>query len=181
MLFRSFSFDRRTGDLWIGDVGQNAREEIDFQAAGSAGGENYGWSLLEGTKDTNCTDCDLARATTVLPVYEYAHTPGVSAAVAGGYVYRGNDFPTMTGRYFSAEIQTGQMWSFATGAGAPVIADHTTLLNPNHGNVVSFGEDANGEVYMVDPTTATISRIIETTPIVVLNNVYVNHEYFGPQ
>jgi hypothetical protein len=76
-----------TGDLYIGDVGQGALEEIDFQPSDSAGGENYGWNLLEGTADFDCVDCDGARATTTLPIYEYGRNLGQS--VTGGTVLSG--------------------------------------------------------------------------------------------
>src|SRR5207249_5056930 len=94
-----FSFDRATNDLWIADVGQNAWEEVDFQPAESHGGENYGWSVLEGT---HCyrpsSNCDPSG--TVLPVAEYNHDLGCS--ITGGYVYRGATFPELQGAYFYA-------------------------------------------------------------------------------
>ena len=90
-----FSFDRGTGDLFIGDVGQNAVEEIDFQPAASPGGENYGWRLMEGSScfnpPTNCNDGSL-----ILPILEYSHFLGCS--VTGGYVYRGSLYPQLRGR-----------------------------------------------------------------------------------
>ena len=95
------SFDRLTHDLYIGDVGQSRREEVDFQPAGSAGGENYGWHVMEGTLCYNpLSGCD--QSGKVLPVTEYDHTLGCS--ISGGYVYRGTNFPPSAAIIFTAII-----------------------------------------------------------------------------
>lgn len=132
-----YSFDRVTGDLWIGDVGQDAREEIDLQRAGSPGGENYGWDLVEGTLPF---DGDDARGLTP-PVFEYDSDP--VASVVGGYVYRGRALPSLRGRYvfgdfFDPELRTLRM----TGGEARV-----ERLGARVENLASFGEDATGELY----------------------------------
>ena len=102
-----FSFDRETGDLYIGDVGQNAREEINFQAADSPGGENYGWNILEGThaSETARTAIPMERCS---PVAEYGHDLGMS--VTGGYVYRGESAPELVGVYIFADYGSGNVW-----------------------------------------------------------------------
>ena len=97
-----FSFDRATGDMYIADVGQNAWEEINFQPASSAGGENYGWRCMEGDHCTGLSGCACNSTTLVDPIQEYSHSFGCS--VTGGYVYRGSAIPALQGTYFYAEI-----------------------------------------------------------------------------
>ena len=146
-----FSFDRETGDLWIGDVGQNHREEVDFQPAASRGGENYGWKLLEGTL---CSASDACPATTPVcgstaytaPVLEYDHDPLCS--VTGGVVYRGSRFPQLRGTYLFGDFCTGTVWAAVReGAGLKVytLADRVP-------QITAFSEDAAGEVYMASLT-----------------------------
>ncbi|MBW6467653.1 MAG: PQQ-dependent sugar dehydrogenase [Coriobacteriia bacterium] len=140
-----FSFDRETGDLWIGDVGQNAVEEINFQPASSRGGENWGWNLFEGTsaypegrtvtEDQN----DFA-----WPIVEYRHPIGRS--VTGGYVYRGSEFPQMVGVYLYGDYVTGRVWGLVRSASG---TENRELAETGM-QVVSFGEDSEGELYLVD-------------------------------
>lgn len=138
-----FSFDRETGDLYIGDVGQNAFEEIDFQSADSAGGENYGWRVMEGF---HCFDpksgCDETGLT--LPVLEYDH--GEGSSVTGGYVYRGKRLPDLVGQYIYGDFSSGRIWQ------AQKQGDGWTneLLLESGLNLASFGEDEAGELYAVD-------------------------------
>lgn len=137
-----FSFDRSTGDLWIGDVGQNLYEEIDFQPAGAAGGSNYGWNIMEGF---HCFQAGCSATGLTLPVAEYGHT-GDDCAVIGGDVYRGSRFPSLTGRYFYADNCSGHIWQIVhqgtNFAGALLL---TTGLG-----VSSFGEDDVGEIHITD-------------------------------
>ena len=137
-----FSFDRLTGDLFIGDVGQASWEEIDFQPAGSTGGENYGWRLMEGSScfnpAINCND-----GTLTLPILEYDHTVGCS--VTGGYRYRGNANPDLDGIYLYGDYCTGRIWG-ATEDGlggwtTTELLDTTFLIS-------TFGEDESGEIYV---------------------------------
>jgi glucose/arabinose dehydrogenase len=151
-----FSFDRTTGDLYIGDVGQNAWEEISFQPGTSDGGENYGWAIMEGTHcyppSAGCTGAGLT-----IPVHEYPHPEGCS--VAGGYVYRGGDSPDLQGRYFFADLCSSWLRSFAVVNGeARGFQDHTASAGPVS-SVVSFGEDARGELYVVSHG-GSIRRIV---------------------
>ncbi len=151
-----FSFDRLTGDLYIGDVGQNTREEIDFQPAGSPGGENYGWDCREGFICTptgsggygcNCSDPDL-----VDPILDVAHSDAGTCSITGGYVYRGCAMPYLSGTYFFADYCGGYIRSFQYQPGDPVPPaweDRTAELGPISGSVVAFGEDAAGELYIV--------------------------------
>ncbi len=139
-----WSFDRQTGDLYIGDVGQGALEEIDVQPAGSSGGENYGWNKMEGKSCYGGSGCSQTGLT--LPVLDYDHGEGCS--VTGGYVYRGSAVPAIRGRYFYSDYCTGFLRSFRwTGAGIAEQKRWSSLsLN---GNVTSFGEDGRGELYLL--------------------------------
>ena len=142
-----FSFDRATGDLWIGDVGQNHREEIDFQPATSHGGENYGWKIMEGTL---CSTSDACPASTpscnsaafTPPVLEYDHDPHCS--VNGGYVYRGQ-LAQLRGSYVFGDFCSGVVWAaFRQGAGFTV-----RTISGQASQLTAFGEDAAGELYAV--------------------------------
>ncbi len=135
-----WSFDRETGDLWIGDVGQNAWEEIDVEPAGSGGGLNYGWDLLEGTHEFEGADPD---GETVLPVYEYPHG---GCAITGGYVYRGEAIPDLVGAYVFADFCGGRLEAFVLRGGRAM--GHREL-GLSVDNLASFGEDAAGELYVL--------------------------------
>ncbi len=144
-----FSFDRLTGDLVIGDVGQDAREEIDFQPAGSAGGQNYGWKIMEGTLcggggTSGCTapvpPCGDPAYTG--PVSEYGHDNG-RCAITGGYVYRGLSVPELYGQYVFGDLCSGEIWSAQPQAGTWT----STPLPLSAPNLTTFGEDSFGELY----------------------------------
>ena len=137
-----FSFDRATGDLWIGDVGQNQYEEVDFVPAGSPGGLNFGWPILEATHCYQSASCDPAG--TVLPVLEYTHAGHCS--ITGGYVYRGSQYPALNGIYFYGDYCSGTIWA-ATPDGDGWTA--TEVLRSGR-SVASFAEDETGEVYVID-------------------------------
>ncbi len=145
-----FSFDRETGDLWIADVGQNAFEEVNFQSADSAGSENYGWNITEGEScfnEANPTapleSCDREGLTG--PVLEYPHSEGQS--ITGGYVYRGKAIPALVGHYVYGDFASGTLWSAAAQAGGGYTG---TELAESGFNVVAFGEDETGELYVAD-------------------------------
>ncbi len=134
-----FSFDRETGELWIGDVGQGAWEEIDVLPSGRAGA-NLGWDLLEGSHPFEGSAED---ARTVLPVYEYPHD-GAVCAVTGGFVYRGEAVPALRGAYVFGDFCTGALEALAPRPGrAPLHRE----LGPVVPSLASFGEDAEGELY----------------------------------
>jgi glucose/arabinose dehydrogenase len=141
------AFDRQTGDLYIGDVGQNRIEEIDIGLAAHRGGENYGWRITEGTQCSNpSSGCD--RTGITLPVYEYTHSEGCS--VTGGVVYRGCRVPALAGSYFFADFCSGLVRSFRFANGsAGELRDWTSGLR-GVSAPSSFGVDAAGEVYVVD-------------------------------
>ncbi len=159
-----FSFDRLTGDLYIGDVGQGSWEEIDFQEAGTAGGQNYGWRLMEGTHCYNpATNCDPGGLT--YPIHDYDSGAG-NCSVIGGYVYRGSAIPDLDGFY---------IYSDYCGSASTSIDNYGTLINFD-GNwiasglniytnntivrdiMVAFGEDSAGELYTLH-FDGTIRRI----------------------
>ncbi len=144
------SFDRLTGDLWIGDVGQLTWEEVDRQPAASAGGENYGWRCYEGNHPFNLAGCGPIGSYD-FPVFEYAHS-GNGCSVTGGYVYRGSQFPTLAGRYLLADYCTGNFWDLAPSRrGGYTATRHTELA--------AFGYVAFGEVSSrACPTSALIRR-----------------------
>lgn len=146
------NFDRETGDLWIGDVGQNAYEEITFQPASSNGGENYGWRCYEANNSYNTSGCDAA-STMVFPIWNYSHSSGCS--VTGGAIYRGSAIPDLQGTYFFADYCTSKIWSLRyDGSNVYDYEDRTSELDPSGGtsisSIVGFGEDAAGEIYICE-------------------------------
>ena len=134
-----YSFDRLTGDLWIGDVGQSAWEEVDLQPSDSAGGENYGWNRMEGDHSYGGAS---PPADAVGPVYEYSHDHG--CVVTGGYVYRGKAIPDLVGAYVFADFCAGAIEAIQMEGGR--VIDHRTL-GPVVPSLSSFGEDSDGELY----------------------------------
>jgi glucose/arabinose dehydrogenase len=154
---RRFSFDRLTGDLYIGDAGQSTREEIDFQPRSSIGGENYGWKIMEGSLcgGGGISGCPAGvppcRSPNFQPpIFEYEHQSG-ECSVTGGYVYRGSRDPRLSGVYFYGDRCTGHMW----GSGQ-LVSDVAASLS-------TFGEDSAGELY-VGTGTGILFRIVTSPP-----------------
>jgi glucose/arabinose dehydrogenase len=141
-----FSFDRATGDLYIGDVGESDWEEVNYSnaAEGAGRGINYGWSAMEGRKCRRASGCDEPGFT--LPVVEYSHSEGCS--IIGGYVYRGAALPALHGRYFYSDFCAGWVRSIRMEGGVAVEETEWPALEPG-GLVTSFGEDAAGELYVL--------------------------------
>ncbi|MGA2819841.1 MAG: PQQ-dependent sugar dehydrogenase [Anaerolineales bacterium] len=135
-----FSFDRPSGDLWIADVGQDQYEEVDLQPPG-LGGLNYGWSLMEGLHPY----AGEYREGLTLPVWEYEHSQG--CAITGGYVYRGRQIPELVGDYLFSDYCSGKLWALYR---TPEGNRQAVLLLETGLNVSSFGEDARGELYLLD-------------------------------
>ena len=157
-----FSFDRQTGDLFIGDVGQSSREEVNFQPASSGGGENYGWARLEGNLCINavgaCPDpvpacSDIAFTS---PVIEYGHGGG-GCSVIGGYVYRGDQVPQLQGDYLYGDFCTGALWA-ARRIGQIWETEELDLVLAE---LTSFGEDVNGEIYLTS-ADGVLARLVGT-------------------
>lgn len=165
-----FSFDACTGDLYIGDVGQDALEEVDFVAASPdtkaiAAGLNFGWRIMEATNcGPNAAECtDQARAGLVLPVDTYGRQVGQS--VTGGYVYRGSAIPGLRGQYIYADYQTKHVFRFRIDNGA--VADRVEITDQfvatdgtNVEEIASFGQDNAGEVYVAAFTPGAVYRVI---------------------
>jgi glucose/arabinose dehydrogenase len=147
-----FSFDRATGDLYIGDVGENQFEEIDFQAVGAVGGENYGWNVMEGLHCFIDPSCDSSGLT--LPVAEYAHAAG-DCSVTGGFVYRGAQYPSLQGIYFYGDFCSGRIW----GLRRVGTAWENQLLLDSDLQISSFGEDEAGNLYVADLAGGAIYKI----------------------
>lgn len=148
------SFDRKTGDLWIGDVGQNHWEEINWMAKGKGAGANYGWRLREGEIATPKNNIGGSRPDgNVEPVYVYHHGQGPleGLSVTGGYVYRG-PIQSLQGRYIFADYQLPRIWSFRIEDGKAVdLIDHSTDWKPEDGFklISSFAEDNDGQLYVI--------------------------------
>ncbi len=168
------SFDRVTGDLYIADVGQGQREEIDYQPASSAGGENYGWRCMEGNACSSISGCSTTGCTCgdpalTDPIYEYTHGSGRS--ITGGYVYRGCDIPTLDGTYFFADYVFQRLWSFTyDGNNVLNFTTRTGELSPSSkgftiNQISSFGEDAKGELYIVDQGFGTTGQVFKIIPV----------------
>jgi len=159
------AFDRQTGDLWIADVGQDVREEINV-VPGTTSGINYGWRCMEGTRCTNLSGCTCNAPALTLPLYTYDHANG-RCSVTGGYVYRGAAMPSLSGTYFFGDYCTGEVWSFKRGSGGAVtqFTDRTDQLDPPGtpvlGNPVSFGEDNAGEMYICDAASGKVLKIVQ--------------------
>ncbi|MEM1448156.1 MAG: PQQ-dependent sugar dehydrogenase [Planctomycetota bacterium] len=159
-----FAFDRVTGDMWIGDVGQGAREEVDFIPAG-VGGENLGWRCLEGNRCTNLSGCSCSDTTLLGPIQEYNHGQGCS--ITGGMIYRGSAIPSLAGNYFYADYCSSRIWSLQyDGTSVFNFQVRTNELRPATGNIsgiTSFGEDFDGEIYIVTQA-GRIWKIVEDVP-----------------
>jgi len=155
-----WSFDRLTGDLWIGDVGQGKWEEVDRSTAASGGGRgvNYGWDVMEGR---HCfeplTGCSTSGKT--LPLVEYGHSVSGTdnCSVTGGYVYRGNRYTLLRGGYFYGDFCSGRIWVVSATASAPATGRELPILVTD---LSSFGESEGGELYLVDHGGA-ISQLVE--------------------
>ena len=133
------SFDRGTGDLWIGDVGQNQWEEIDYLPAGSPSGANFGWSIMEGYHSYDGEP----QSGMYTPVAEYSHAEG-GCSVTGGYVYRGAALPEWNGIYLYGDYCSGKVWALilSDGQWQSQVMFETGVL------ITSFGQDESGEIYL---------------------------------
>jgi len=150
-----FSFDRGTGDLYIGDVGQGNFEEIDFRPAGDPGGRNYGWNIMEGDSCYPPGTVGCNRTGLTLPVFVYDHALGCS--VTGGHVYRGAAFPSLRGVYLFGDFCSGRIWGIRKNGAAwdnALLADNTTLT------ITTFGEDESGNVYVVNYANGDLLKIL---------------------
>ena len=157
-----FSFDRLTGDLFIGDVGQGAWEEIDLQPASSAGGENWGWRCYEGNTPFNSAGCGPA-GDYEFPIVAYPHGTG-DCSVNGGYRYRGFNYPNLYGTYIYGDYCSGKIWgatfngaTWDTGELADMTSSQSTFGQSEHGElyVAAYSPFPNGAVYHIVDTSVT--------------------------
>lgn len=148
-----FSFDRATGDLWIGDVGQGAYEEINHTPAQTRGPLNYGWPIMEGKQCfPDNAQCDQTGLT--LPLLDYTHAGNCS--VTGGYVYRGAAYPELDGAYLYGDYCSGKIWGLLPEAEGW----RNELLLQSDLRISSFGEDETGELYVIDLSGGDVYRIV---------------------
>jgi len=161
-----FSFDRLTGDMYIGDVGQNCYEEIDFQPGTSQGGENYGWRLMEGFRAFdpadmgNCNQPIVAPVGVTLPITAYGRSLG--STVIGGYVYRGAAYPWLRGVYFFGDFGSGRMWAMEQVSPGNWVSVEKEQIGGS--DLTSFGEDEAGELYAVGGASGILYQIVSTAP-----------------
>jgi hypothetical protein len=149
-----FSLDTETGDLWIADVGQSEQEEVNVIGAGD-GGVNFGWSDMEGPDCFNEPDCDPDDYTS--PVFAYTHSSGDGCSITGGYVSHGEEFAAIDGVYVFGDYCSGLVWGTGQdGSGQWVTSDpvETGL------QITSFGQDADGTVYLVSYGDGTIYELV---------------------
>lgn len=159
-----WSFDRLTNDIWIGDVGQDSFEEINFRPASATGGVNYGWRCYEGDATFNSAGCGPIGNYT-FPAYSYA-SQNPAAAITGGIVYRGTNYPSMQGYNFSADFYSGIFYkTVSNGAGG--FTTTTQILSPT--GIVDFGETESGEAYVISLTSSAVYHLSSgTVPVTFL-------------
>jgi glucose/arabinose dehydrogenase len=150
-----FSFDRTTGDLYIGDVGGGRWEEIDRRPRGGDSPTNFGWGAYEGRE--HVSDTPLGPEAPTPPIAFYRHRKGACSAVVGGYVYRGRVLPADRGRYFYGDLCSGLVWSVRVSRGKATAWRREPIVVPQL--LASFGEDAAGELYAVSLTGGTVYRL----------------------
>lgn len=156
-----FSFDRGTGNLYIGDVGQKAQEEVDFQLAGASGGMNYGWRVMEGNLCYNPSACTPPpNYVPPVAVYDHGENDANGCSVTGGYVYRGSNFPDLVGVYLYADFCQGKIWGMRKNASNQWVRN---LLADTNFLISSFGEDEQGELYLLDYGAGVIYRLAQAT------------------
>lgn len=149
-----FSFDRLTGDLFIADVGQNRWEEVNYQPAGSPGGENYGWNIMEGEECYQSASCDTSNLT--LPVHVYPIFSSTNCSITGGSVYRGQAYPALNGIYLFGDFCSGNIWGL-THDGAEW---QSGLIASTTFRISTFGEDEAGEIYLADLSGGGIYQVV---------------------
>lgn len=157
-----WSFDRTNGDMWIGDVGQGSREEINYRSAATSAGVNYGWRCYEGNLAFNTTGC-LAQSNYVFPVYDYPNPASLSASVVGGYVYRGSLHPSMQGYYFATDVYSGNLYKINTTGFVTTVQTGLPTLVAGFGETESgelLAVSLNGTAYSLQPNTPTPVRDI---------------------
>lgn len=158
-----FSFDKETDDIWIADVGQNAVEEINMAESEEAG-LNYGWRCFEGSTEFNMADCD-ENDPYVFPIAEYTHSDTGGCSITGGYVYRGDTYPELEGKYIFADYCNHQIGYLDSN-------ENIVFSNAFPGEFfTTFGEDVNGELYIAGSGTTSVYRIVDASASTAKNSV----------
>jgi glucose/arabinose dehydrogenase len=147
-----WSFDRVSGQLWLGDVGSHSREEVDKVVKGG----NYGWRCMEGTLATSL-NCGTPSTPLSPPVAEYVHPDGL--AVTGGFVYHGSAIPNLVGQYVFADYSSGVIWHIPTDTAPTLLVKYADGWNSNL-NIASFAQDNDGELFLVDVRTSGLYKLI---------------------
>ena len=150
-----FSFDRRTGGMWIGDVGQDTFEEVDHLRHDTPRGTNFGWSFYEGRSTFKNQAIDRSMLRFPVVVYRHAVSGASNCSVTGGYVYRGSAIPRLHGQYLYADFCSGRIWKLPSRGGQPRL----TNMSFHASNISSFGEGSKGELYVVS-LGGTIYKIV---------------------
>ena len=148
-----YSFDRLTGDMWMGDVGQNVWEEVNYQPASSLGGENYGWRCYESNVTYNASGC-LGSSSYVFPVFEFNHSSSNGCSITGGFVSRGAVNDNIYGRYLVTDYCSGRIWSVFRETNGTFSSINHGQYNTN--SYTAFGEDNYGEVYLARQSGAIL-------------------------
>ena len=168
-----WSFDRANGDMWIADVGQGAWEEVNYRTSGTTAALNYGWNCREGKQSYPPAACS---GSFTDPIFDYGHngtTGGFS--ITGGYVYRGPDYPALTGYYVTADYVSGNLWLIKpNGAGGATSTLQAGLTN----NISSFGEGVDGTLYAVARSAGTVNKVTVTS-VVPVTIVYFSVRHFS--
>ncbi len=151
-----FSFDRLTGDMWVGDVGQVTREEVDFEPAGM-GGRNYGWRCYEGTVSHLTSGCD-PQSSYVGPVFDYDNS-SMGCSMTGGFIYRGSKYPDLYGTYLNADYCSGRIWGTKQASNGTFST--IALANLGDSEFSAFGEDRNGELFICLLASGKVQKISE--------------------
>ncbi len=157
-----WSFDRLTHDMWIGDVGQNKWEEINFRKAGETKGINYGWRCYEGKATYNTAGCKPADQY-VSPIFDYPHIQATGGfAVTGGYVYRGSEYPSLNGYYIFADYVSGNQWMVSDSGNTKVVKQQTGGFPRS---IAAFGEGEDGSLYVCSLTEGAVYKMEATTSV----------------
>lgn len=156
-----WSFDRNTNDVWIADVGQGAREEINYRTYATSGHINYGWRCYEGNAAYNTTGC-LPPANYIFPIFDYPHNSATGGfSVTGGYVYRGTEFPAMYGYYVCSDYISANAWLIKPNGTGWDIAMQSGLP----GSIAGFGEAENGDMYAI-ALSGTLYKVTTNSVVV---------------
>ncbi|HEY0169710.1 MAG TPA: PQQ-dependent sugar dehydrogenase [Pyrinomonadaceae bacterium] len=172
-----FSFDRLTADLYMADVGQGSWEEVNFQPSASAGGENYGWRIMEGTHCFNPNPNPCSTPGLTPPILEYGHGAG-DCSVTGGYVYRAGAFPRMQGLYIYGDFCSGRIWGLRRESNVWL----NSLLLDTPIQISAFGEDESGALYVAGYNTGSIYPLVDAgqTPVATPTPTPVEIRFSSP-